>query len=1187
MDGKWLSRKAPAGPSEGNVSKKQQVDFSSYRHAPTASSSSDGEDCDWEDEKRAHRIQGTKPVPSPVSPPPMMKIPRKPSAAPSIGKNLQSPFVKKLPMSPLPPVPMGSGGRDAIKKKREELHRKQQLKVRREQEEGQERQKKVKVDEAMHGAVPAASPGPVAAGIPVKRGRLRRARTDDSSDEENDRNNASREGEASSGIADDCSTRGIQGGNRIDGKVPAPYSDEELVLLLDEAPRDDGARGVNGSRAKMGKGDLGNREAGMPLDDGQDRTNRKIGKARKETAGGVDQAEGVGSDSDADQEESDWDDEEALGAEKIIKACELISQRLMEEIRHWGQKHAEDRLDLTNMEDDRGVPRPESEGTSATTTGGGRGVHEGAGQSLHKTARVQADILARACPGVDFKPYQLVGINWLFLLHQLDLDLPRSLLPEEAFRGRWAKEDLRLNGVLADDMGLGKTAQTIAFLAYLCALKPRTLTHLIIVPASVLTNWQNEFEKFAPDLDVFVYHGSAKERADLRAEYEEEMQRLEKEGRGAGSRVADVVLATYTYWEKETAELDRKFLNRISVEYMVLDEGHSIKNVKSQRFQRLRKQKAKRRLLLTGTPLQNDVREVLALLSFLNPRILSLHGTEGATVDGFWQSLVAGGKEGRRDKGDGSSSGLRGEKAAMDRLKRIFAPFVLRRLKTDVLDQLTKKSQEVEMIPLTASQRAVYESVTQRHFQRLEESANRRAVQALTLPVLNLASERHGSREEGRESAVIAKDDGETKPRKKGRKKKEDAEGQVLGSGQTGNAIAEGRKKRMLRSTEASRQKDRDSQDATAQAAAGAASLSERDAGHIFTEWRKVANHTLLLRRRFSDSALVEMAAVLHQTGYFGWECSVAMVRKELEGLCDYELHAIAEDERRLAHLTLPTDTLFDSCKCQRLRVLLPQLLAEGHRVLIFSMWTRVLDILGAMLERVLHVPYLRLDGQTPVAERQEMIDQYNTPNAEVSIFLLSTRAGGLGINLTSADTVILHDPDWNPSMDAQAIDRCHRIGQSKPVTVYRLVAEGTVDERIYQRALGKREKTEALLENGGLDDEEGGDLGGEGVGGGKEISRIVQSEFLAYQEARERAKQARAAEEEETSDSTFDSSEDEADREGEEDENEPVQYVGSRNGPAETNRDITKRSTPQRRYSSVLEDIVSEEGDEDDGQDV
>jgi SNF2 family DNA or RNA helicase len=331
----------------------------------------------------------------------------------------------------------------------------------------------------------------------------------------------------------------------------------------------------------------------------------------------------------------------------------------------------------------------------------------------------------------------------------------------------------------------------------------------------------------------------------------------------------------------------------------------------------------------------------------------------------------------------------------------------------------------------------------------------------------------------------------------------------------------------------------------------------------------------------------MEMAAVLHQTGYFGWECSVAMVRKELEGLCDYELHAIAEDERRLAHLTLPTDTLFDSCKCQRLRVLLPQLLAEGHRVLIFSMWTRVLDILGAMLERVLHVPYLRLDGQTPVAERQELIDQYNTPNAEVSIFLLSTRAGGLGINLTSADTVILHDPDWNPSMDAQAIDRCHRIGQSKPVTVYRLVAEGTVDERIYQRALGKREKTEALLENGGLDDEEGGDLGGEGVGGGKEISRIVQSEFLAYQEARERAKQARAAEEEETSDSTFDSSEDEADREGEEHENEPVQYVGSRNGPTETNGDITKRSTPQRRYSSVLEDIVSEEGDEDDGQDV
>eukprot|EP00624_Nannochloropsis_granulata_P004344 evm.model.NODE_31719_length_7039_cov_23.841597.2 len=424
---------------------------------------------------------------------------------------------------------------------------------------------------------------------------------------------------------------------------------------------------------------------------------------------------------------------------------------------------------------------------------------------------------------------------------------------------------------------------------------------------------------------------------------------------------------------------------------MVLDEGHSIKNIKSQRFQRLRKQKAARRLLLTGTPLQNDVREVLALLAFLNPRILSLHGADGATVDGFWNSLVEGGRGGG------------GEKEAIERLKRIFAPFVLRRLKMDVLDQLSEKTQVVEMVKMTEGQRGVYESVTQRHFQRLEETANRRVIQALTLPVLMLPDGAGGEKEGGEEGK------GEKKKKKeKGRGntwEEEKVEVMVEEKG-GGHGKEKGEKKRLLRSADHSITKpSTDTQDAAALVAAATSNLSDKDAGHIFTEWRKAANHSLLLRRRFSDASIVEMAGVLHQTGYFGFECSVGMVRKELDGLCDFELHAIAQDERRLSHLTLPMEALFDSCKCQRLRVLLPRLLEEGHRVLIFSTWTRVLDILGALLEEALHISFLRLDGQTPVGERQEMIDRFNAPGSDVSVFLLSTRAGGLGINLSSADT--------------------------------------------------------------------------------------------------------------------------------------------------------------------------------------
>jgi SWI/SNF-related matrix-associated actin-dependent regulator of chromatin subfamily A containing DEAD/H box 1 len=114
-----------------------------------------------------------------------------------------------------------------------------------------------------------------------------------------------------------------------------------------------------------------------------------------------------------------------------------------------------------------------------------------------------------------------------------------------------------------------------------------------------------------------------------------------------------------------------------------------------------------------------------------------------------------------------------------------------------------------------------------------------------------------------------------------------------------------------------------------------------------------------------------------------------------------------------------------------KLRVLVPQLIAEGHRVLIFSQWTKLLDILELLLHH-LAIGFERLDGQTPVVERQGMIDSFNSHPLEKQVFLLSTRAGGLGINLTSADTVIIHDVDFNPVNDRQAEDRCHRIGQVK-----------------------------------------------------------------------------------------------------------------------------------------------------------
>lgn len=134
---------------------------------------------------------------------------------------------------------------------------------------------------------------------------------------------------------------------------------------------------------------------------------------------------------------------------------------------------------------------------------------------------------------------------------------------------------------------------------------------------------------------------------------------------------------------------------------------------------------------------------------------------------------------------------------------------------------------------------------------------------------------------------------------------------------------------------------------------------------------------------------------------------------------------------------------------------LLGRLKERGHRVLIFTQMTRVLDILeDYMVMR--GYQYCRIDGNTTYESREEQIDEFNREGSEKFCFILSTRAGGLGINLQTADICILYDSDWNPQQDLQAQDRCHRLGQKKPVQVFRLVSENTVEEKIVERAQQK-----------------------------------------------------------------------------------------------------------------------------------
>ena len=126
---------------------------------------------------------------------------------------------------------------------------------------------------------------------------------------------------------------------------------------------------------------------------------------------------------------------------------------------------------------------------------------------------------------------------------------------------------------------------------------------------------------------------------------------------------------------------------------------------------------------------------------------------------------------------------------------------------------------------------------------------------------------------------------------------------------------------------------------------------------------------------------------------------------------------------------------------------------------------TRMIDILEEYMNKKRYT-YFRMDGSTNIADRRDMVNEFQV-NDNIFAFLLSTRAGGLGVNLTAADTVIFYDNDWNPTMDAQATDRAHRIGQSKVVNVYRLITKNTIEERILRRAKQKQSVQTTVFSGG------------------------------------------------------------------------------------------------------------------------
>lgn len=256
------------------------------------------------------------------------------------------------------------------------------------------------------------------------------------------------------------------------------------------------------------------------------------------------------------------------------------------------------------------------------------------------------------------RPYQLQGLNWMVSLHHNGL-----------------------NGILADEMGLGKTLQTISFLSYLKHYKDIQGPHLVVVPKSTLQNWSREFEQWTPDVKTVLLTGSKEERAEIIA-----------------NRIIpqdfSVLITSY-----EVCLIEKSALKKMSFEYIVIDEAHRIKNVDSILSQIVRSFMSRGRLLITGTPLQNNMKELFALLNFICPEIFS----DYADLESFLH----------KDEADGESDDEKSKKV-VEALHKILRPFLLRRVKSDVEKNLLPKKEINIYVGLTEMQRKWYRSVLEK-----------------------------------------------------------------------------------------------------------------------------------------------------------------------------------------------------------------------------------------------------------------------------------------------------------------------------------------------------------------------------------------------------------------------------------------------------------------------------------------
>lgn len=642
----------------------------------------------------------------------------------------------------------------------------------------------------------------------------------------------------------------------------------------------------------------------------------------------------------------------------------------------------------------------------------------------------------------EMRDYQLRGLNWLISLHKNGI-----------------------NGILADEMGLGKTLQTISLLGYMkhCANTPGP--HIVICPKSTLANWVNEFKRWCPTIRVIHFSGSKEERREWFTET-------------VFQGDWDVVVSTY-----EICIKDKYFFNKISFRYLIIDEAHRIKNEKSKLSEIVRGFKSSNRLLLTGTPLQNNLHELWALLNFLLPDVFS----NSEDFDSWF-----------------SDADVLNEMA--ENVKKFGASGVA------ITDKITPKSSNTPKKPEVPQKSHKGGKKSKRKMDSDDDeceydSENNKST-----------AENSDYNQENDEESESEPSDLETNSRNKGgkglSKSKSKRSGKVVSTRSDKNLP----KRSSLRGKGRRAEKDDDDFDSDAyenetsrgnikinlgnnNSGKGGKDKNVKEEPVNKDDEKKLIKrlHTILqpflLRRLKSDvetkllpkkiikiyvgltpmqrnyykQILLKDIGILNQTEKIQ-RSGLMNILMQLRKCCNHP-YLFSNAEIDLGIDEYGAQIVENSGKMRMLDKLLPRLKKDGSRVLLFSQMTRLLDIMEEYL-MYRRYPYCRLDGSTPHDDRTRSIQEFNAPNSEKFIFILSTRAGGLGINLATADVVIIYDSDWNPQCDLQAMDRAHRIGQKKQVKVFRFITEKTVEERIIHRAEVKLRLDNIVIQQGRLIDQ-------------------------------------------------------------------------------------------------------------------